>query len=122
MWAGELGDDKHLEHAMEELFGLFFTIASSMDACSEDQWPLYEKLTSIYTGLHGLRNKGNFTSDEVATFQDQLNEIDSKRSDGKFLDAKGNIPKGQAMLSCLLNKSYRTSHQLLVDLEARERK
>jgi len=117
MWLGEFGEDKQLEYAMEELFALFFTIASNMDMCSEDQWPLYEKLTRIYTGLMDLQGVDKFTSDDVARYQDQLNEIDSMRQDGKFLDGKREIPKGQAMLSTIMNKAYKLSHQLLVQVD-----
>jgi len=117
MWSGEFGDDKQLEHSIEEIFDLFFSIASSMDHCSEDQWPLFEELANVYKGLKALHDSGKYDAADVAKFQDKLNEIDSRKKDGKFYDAKGNIPKGQGMLSSILNKSYRLAHLLLVKLE-----
>jgi len=117
MWAGDWGEDKVMENAMEELFGFFFQIASSVEHVDESQWPLYEKLCGVYNGLSELKKSGKYDASDVSKFQDQLNDIDSKKVDGKFVDAKGEVPTGQSMLSTLLNKSYRLARQLLVNLE-----
>jgi hypothetical protein len=117
MWVGDYGTDETLERATEELFSLFFSISSNLELCSEEERPLYEKLTGIYLGLLNLKELGMYESNEVARFQDQLNEIDMQRVDGKFLDGKGQIPRGQAMLHTIMNKSYKIAHQLLVNLE-----
>jgi len=120
---GVFGNDQQLSHKMEELFAMFFDIASKIDQCSEEQWPLYEKLTNVYRGLLKLKETGrdNITEKDVSPWQDKLNEIDSKKVDGKFLDSKGQIPKGQAWLSTLESRCYRLSHELLVQLEEKEK-
>jgi len=123
LWAGNFGSDveadKQLVHGMEDLFDTFFGVTANLENCSEDQWPVYEELTTIYRGLDALRKNPTISYDasDVAGFQDRLNAIDSKRVDGKFFDANGNVFRGQGMLTTIMEKSYRITHQLLVRLE-----
>lgn len=63
------------------------------------------ELTSIIGGLNQLKGKIK-SYDELNPFQDRLRIIDSKQTDGKFVDANGEIPPGQAELHELIDQAY----------------
>ena len=113
MWCGELSEDRHLEYLVGDLFAEL----SSGVSCPEEHRPLFERLTHIHSGLQALKIKGTHNSLEVSRFQDQLNEIDSNRVCGEFVDEKGNAVPGQAVLSAIMNKSYQEAHKLLLHVE-----
>jgi len=112
MWCGELPGDRDLESLVE---GLFAELSSGL-SYPEALRSLFERLTHIHNGLQALKTKGTYNSLEVSRFQDQLNEIDSNRVRGEFVDEKGNTAPGQAVLSAIMNKSYQEAHKLLFTL------
>ena len=56
-----------------------------------------KELVEIKAGLQALKGKIK-NADELVQYQERLAKIDSMRVDGKFKDAKGEIPAGQAKL------------------------
>lgn len=66
---------------------------------------LKKELTDIKTKLGGLKASAKDVS-EIAPLQEALAKIDNLRVDGKFVDAKGEIPAGQAELHDLLAECY----------------
>ena len=53
----------------------------------------------------------------MSKIQKELGEIDNLRIDGKFMDDKGQIPQGQAVLHFLLHKCFRLVRKLLTSME-----
>ena len=80
---------------------------------------MYEKLIAIRAQLesHQLTFRWTLNSSCLVDIQRSLGEIDNMRVDGKFLDAQGRIPKGQAVLHFLLHKCYRLVRKLVTVME-----
>ncbi|KAJ3103130.1 hypothetical protein HK100_004256 [Physocladia obscura] len=76
--------------------------------------PVYESLIRLKTRLDELELMFRYTIkwDELVPVQIELGSIDNLRVDGKFVDAEGNIPEGQAVLHFLLHKCYRTVYKI----------
>eukprot|EP00842_Homolaphlyctis_polyrhiza_P004141 jgi/Hompol1/4728/HPOL_003838-RA len=85
---------------------------------------IHNKLEDIISRVVSLRDaaKRGFSIDpiELHIYQQQVDEIDSLRKDGKFVDASGNIPEGQATLHDLLEWAYDLIHECIVEQEAQD--
>lgn len=59
--------------------------------------------------------KSHFTAKDITPLQEELQTIDEKRVDGKFLSEKdGSIPAGQAVIVELLDQVHAYSHDLII--------
>jgi hypothetical protein len=93
---------------LESCYDDVHELLSTKDVVSGDN-PLrdvYEKLIRIRAALEGHRvtYRWSLDSHSLVRLQEQLGEIDNLRVDGKFMDDKGAIPEGQAVLHFLLHK------------------
>lgn len=68
--------------------------------------PVYESLINIRSRLDNMNFSSTWgvRSHELNVLQAELGEIDNLRVDGKFMDAEGNCPIGQAILHFQLHK------------------
>jgi hypothetical protein len=80
---------------------------------------VYEKLIRIRAQLEDHQETFRWTlnSASLIEIQKELGKIDNLRVDGKFLDLKGGIPEGQAVLHFLLHKCYRLVRKLVNSME-----
>lgn len=95
---------------LESCYDDVHELLSAKDVVSGDN-PLrdvYEKLIRIRAALegHSVTYRWSLDSQSLVRLQEQLGEIDNLRVDGKFMDEKGAIPEGQAVLHFLLHKVY----------------
>ncbi|KAI9754253.1 MAG: tRNA-specific adenosine deaminase subunit tad3 [Chaenotheca gracillima] len=66
--------------------------------------PIQEKLISILRSISAANTKKKFSSKEVQSLQEQLQEIDSRREDGNFIGSNGQILAGQDLVNQLLHR------------------
>ncbi|KAJ3219498.1 hypothetical protein HDU67_000911 [Dinochytrium kinnereticum] len=75
---------------------------------------VYEKLIKIKANLERIQMvyRWALKAEDLVQLQIELGAIDNLRVDGKFLDDKGQVPEGQAVLHFLLHKCYRIIYKL----------
>ncbi|KAJ3094246.1 hypothetical protein HDU96_001769 [Phlyctochytrium bullatum] len=75
---------------------------------------VYERLIRIKASLERIQMMYRWAlkAEDLVELQMELGAIDNLRVDGKFLDEKGNVPEGQAVLHFLLHKCYRLVYKL----------
>ncbi|KAG0239492.1 hypothetical protein BGX31_002749 [Mortierella sp. GBA43] len=90
------------------------------EACkqiSPDLAPIHRRLVQLKLELGSMASRSTWDASEVHRIQEELREIESKRVDGKFLDADNNIVSGQAAVIGLLEDCYDDCHALLATKE-----
>lgn len=80
--------------------------------------PIHRRLVQLKYELDTLASRSQWTTSEIHHIQEELREIEAKRSDGKFLDSKGNVSSGQAAVIGLLEDCYDDCHNLLATKES----
>ncbi|KAH6566015.1 hypothetical protein BASA50_005268 [Batrachochytrium salamandrivorans] len=91
--------------------------------------PSLEKISGMLEGIvSSMRSLLDSVQDgysiepiELHVYQQQVQAIDSLQKDGKFLDAKGNIPEGQATVHDQLEEAFDLIHECIVELESQQR-
>ncbi|KAJ3036577.1 hypothetical protein HDV00_002537 [Rhizophlyctis rosea] len=94
-------------------------MGKSSDACltttqtKHKQVNEYEQqLQQIITDLNQVKNKGQYTEDDLSPIQEKLHNIDEKWNEGAIKEDDGSVSPGQAALSDLLSEA----HDLVSDL------
>ena len=88
--------------------------STDVDRVDPNLHPIYNALHSLRRKLERLKCHKCFSEDELLRIQKKLTEISSLKVDGKFMDARQNVLKGQAILTGLLEQNYEICHELLV--------
>ena len=82
------------------------------------------RLEDLVANLASLRDsyKAGFPIDpiELHIFQEQVDSIDSLRKDGKFFNANGRVPQGQAAVIDLLEQAYDLIHECVIEPDVNE--
>ncbi|KAF9188954.1 hypothetical protein BGZ51_000202 [Haplosporangium sp. Z 767] len=84
---------------------------------SPELTPIHRRLVQLKIELGTLASKPSWDTSDVHLIQEQLREIESKRSDGKFMNEEGNVVSGQAAVIGLLEDCYDDCHNLLATKE-----
>lgn len=89
-------------------------LSTSID---ESLWPLETELKKVIHSLHALRKKPikSIQEKDVRYAADKLHKVDAAYAEGRFANSGNEIPKGQAVLSSMLNKA----HQMMYDIMSR---
>lgn len=83
--------------------------------CVSCSVPIRNKLLRIRRHLVSIACKRTFSTSDLVSAQEELQEIDNSRVDGKFLAADGQtIPAGQAVITGLLEQVYAYAHDLAI--------
>ncbi|KAJ3088918.1 hypothetical protein HK102_007638 [Quaeritorhiza haematococci] len=86
--------------------------------------PIQNRLENIILHLSTIKESldegANVDPLELRFVQEHLDAIDRGAVEGKFLDADGNIPEGQATIHEQLEEAYDLVHECLVEMEARK--
>ncbi|KAJ2768846.1 hypothetical protein IWQ57_003361 [Coemansia nantahalensis] len=106
---------------LEDCFERVHDVLAEGDAIPKDLAPVYEQLMDIRAQLDKLLLTSRWTLRETDlwSFQVQLQDIDSMRRSGLFMDATGQpVPhQAQAALNFLLHKCYNLIYKLLSSSE-----
>ncbi|KAF9428525.1 hypothetical protein BGZ94_002065 [Podila epigama] len=92
-----------------------------LEACksiSPELAPIHRRLVQLKIELGTLASRSQWSTKEIQRIQEELREIEAKRSDGKFLDSQGNVVSGQAAVIGLLEDCYDDCHNLLATKES----
>ncbi|KAF9913743.1 hypothetical protein BX616_009673 [Lobosporangium transversale] len=94
-------------------------LQDAVKSISPELAPIHRRLVQLKIELATLasRSSSSWSSSEVHHIQEELREIESKREDGKFMDAEGNVVCGQAAVIGLLEDCYDDCHNLLATKE-----
>ncbi|KAJ3106908.1 hypothetical protein HDU97_005395 [Phlyctochytrium planicorne] len=108
-----------VDDILDSIWLILFYIWGKIAAMDESLYPVYVHLVSITRTADALRASGEWTNKDVQPLQERLIAIEEQvvhGSDGiKFLDPKvkeetqagDHIPRGQAILTNLLNRAHR---------------
>jgi hypothetical protein len=91
----------------------------AQDEVSPPLRPIYERLSQLVQQLEQLTLTHRWTLRETDLYNYllQLREIDSKRVDGKFVNAAGEKAEGQYVLLYLLRRCYGLIYRLMAESE-----
>lgn len=96
-----------LLYLLRRCFGLTFKLMSSSEPISESLMPIANRLTTVKRCLIEVHKFGGpYSGRDLYPYQLALFQIDELRTDGKFLDADGGVPEGQAILNALLSECH----------------
>ncbi|CAO3632220.1 unnamed protein product [Cunninghamella echinulata] len=99
-------------HQCETIYNKFL---DTIHEVSPELLPIRDQLLRIRRQLLTVACKSHFTTKDITPLQEELQTIDEKRVDGKFLSEKdGSIPAGQAVIVELLDQVYAYSHDLII--------
>ncbi|BEJ12103.1 hypothetical protein CspHIS471_0205630 [Cutaneotrichosporon sp. HIS471] len=89
------------------------------DEVSPPLRPIYERLSQLVQQLEQLTHTHRWTLRETDLYNYllQLREVDSKRVDGKFVNAAGEKAQGQYVLLYLLRRCYGLIYRLMAESE-----
>ncbi|KAF9317816.1 hypothetical protein BG003_000282 [Podila horticola] len=93
-------------------------LLNTANSMSPELAPIHRRLVQLKYELDTLASRSQWTTSEIHHIQEELREIEAKRSDGKFLDSKGNVSSGQAAVIGLLEDCYDDCHNLLATKES----
>ena len=121
-WKGTFPENVQMELLIEEVFASFFSLSFALEKVDASLQDLYARVINAHSGLQHLwqHRRTECNSEEVRAFQEELAKVEQSRKSGVFVDSEGRIPRGQAMLTTMLEKSYRLARLLLVEIEAFE--
>ncbi|GAA98388.1 uncharacterized protein L969DRAFT_93017 [Mixia osmundae IAM 14324] len=100
-----------------------FDLCEEIAARGEDVAPplklIYDRLSEMRAQLERLTLTHRWTLREtdLYNYQISLQEIDSMRVDGRFVDSEGNKPDGQLVLLYLLRRCYGLIYRLMASSE-----
>lgn len=118
-WRGAYPEDVQMEVLIEDVFSLFFAMSFNLDKVDPDLQDLYARVVQVHNGLNQLwtEKRSTFVLDDVRKLQEELATIEEAKNRGAFRDTSGNVPRGQAMLNSMMEKSYRLARLLNVEAE-----
>ncbi|KAG0100224.1 hypothetical protein BGZ93_003394 [Podila epicladia] len=93
-------------------------LLNTANSISPELAPIHRRLVQLKYELDTLASRSQWTTSEIHHIQEELRDIEAKRSDGKFLDSKGNVSSGQAAVIGLLEDCYDDCHNLLATKES----
>ncbi|KAF9288453.1 hypothetical protein BGZ68_000244 [Mortierella alpina] len=92
-------------------------LQDAANSISPELTPIHRRLVQLRIELATLASRPTWSASDIHHIQEELREIEAKRSDGKFLDAQGNVVSGQAAVIGLLEDCYDDCHNLLATKE-----
>ncbi|KAG0214137.1 hypothetical protein BGX28_002653 [Mortierella sp. GBA30] len=93
-------------------------LQDAANSISPELTPIHRRLVQLRIELATLASRTSWNTSDIHRIQEELREIEAKRSDGKFLDAEGNVVSGQAAVIGLLEDCYDDCHNLLATKES----
>lgn len=93
------------------------TLVESLSVVSHELTPIHQRLIQIRRQLAAIAARPKPSKADVESLQEELRKIDSKRVDGKFLVAGGNVPDGQALLAGLLEENFEIVQEVVARQE-----
>lgn len=80
---------------------------------------VYARLLGVHAALHAMIvGDAPLTDVDVRYHQRELAEISEAQRGYNFVDAKGDLPRGQAITTQLLDKCYRLAHYLTISCDS----
>lgn len=117
------GDNKGqtiLLYLLRRCYAIIYKLLESSEPVSESLQPLHNQLSTVRRCLLAVKRMGGIkNSRELYPYQMKLASLDGLRVDGKFYDADGNIPEGQATLNALLAECFDIIHEMKIEAEDR---
>ncbi|GJJ71175.1 hypothetical protein EMPS_03525 [Entomortierella parvispora] len=92
-------------------------LSDAAKSISPELAPIHRRLVQLKIELDTLASRSQWNAADIHQIQEELREIEAKRSDGKFLDNSGNVVSGQAAVIGLLEDCYDDCHNLLATKE-----
>ncbi|KAF9562331.1 hypothetical protein EC968_005252 [Mortierella alpina] len=92
-------------------------LQDAANSISPELTPIHRRLVQLRIELATLASRPTWSTSDIHHIQEELREIEAKRSDGKFLDEHGNVVSGQAAVIGLLEDCYDDCHNLLATKE-----
>lgn len=78
----------------------------------------YARLLGVHSALHSMIMGDTVQNEKDLLYQQsELADISERQATYRFVDAKGELPRGQAVTQALLDKCYRLAHYLTVSNE-----
>ncbi|MCJ1269001.1 hypothetical protein MMC22_008889 [Lobaria immixta] len=102
-----------LENRLDTCRMILADLKASLADLSPELTPVHERLVSILRSISAANTRQKFPTSEVLAFQDQLKEIQSTMSNGKFLAKDNSIPAGQEIVAELLNRCLKWAEIVL---------
>ncbi|KAI8138971.1 hypothetical protein BJV82DRAFT_628579, partial [Fennellomyces sp. T-0311] len=94
---------------------IYERLLDTIHEVSPELVPVRNQLLRVRRHLVSLACRKSFKATDLTAAQQELNEIDQKRVDGKFMGSDGvSIPAGQAVLVDLLEQIYAYTHDLVL--------
>ncbi|KAG2225746.1 hypothetical protein INT45_011414 [Circinella minor] len=94
---------------------IYRNLLDTIHEVSPELVPVRNQLLRIRRHLVSIACRRSFKESDLVSAQQELNEIDQKRVDGKFLGKDGvSIPPGQAVVVGLLEQIYAYAHDLVI--------
>ncbi|KAI8099042.1 uncharacterized protein BX664DRAFT_381663 [Halteromyces radiatus] len=93
---------------------IYKRLLNTIHEVSPELLPIRNQLLRIRRQLLIIACQSNFHSKDILPLQEELQEIDEQRVDGKFLAADGSIPAGQAVVTGLLDQVHRFAYDLVI--------
>ncbi|KAF8941012.1 hypothetical protein BGZ58_003149, partial [Dissophora ornata] len=98
--------------------GLLKELQDAAQSISPELAPTHRRLVQLKIQLDTLASRSSWDASEIHDIQEELREIEAKRTDGKFMDEQGNVVSGQAAVIGLLEDCYDDCHNLLATKES----
>ncbi|KAG9325171.1 hypothetical protein KVV02_002025 [Mortierella alpina] len=92
-------------------------LQDAANSISPELTPIHRRLVQLRIELGTLASRPTWSTSDIHHIQEELREIEAKRSDGKFLDEHGSVVSGQAAVIGLLEDCYDDCHNLLATKE-----
>ncbi|ORZ18643.1 hypothetical protein BCR42DRAFT_411328 [Absidia repens] len=103
-----------LWHKFHQCETIYKKLLATIHEVSPELLPIRNKLLRIRRQLLTVACRSDFGSKDILPLQEELNDIDASRVDGKFLDEDGGTPAGQAVVTGLLDQVHQFAYDLVI--------
>ncbi|KAI8334756.1 hypothetical protein BC941DRAFT_454333 [Chlamydoabsidia padenii] len=103
-----------LWHKFRQCENIYKKLLDTIHEVSPELLPIRNQLLRIRRQLLTVACKSDFHSKDITPLQEELNDIDAKRVDGKFLGKDGSTPAGQAVVTGLLDQVHQFAYDLVI--------
>ncbi|KAI8064722.1 hypothetical protein BC940DRAFT_305178 [Gongronella butleri] len=93
---------------------IYSKLQATIHQVSPELLPIRDQLLRIRRQLLTVACQSEFDGDDLKPLQEELDSIDSKRTDGKFCSSDGSVPAGQAVVIDLLSQVYGFAYDLII--------
>ncbi|ORX59745.1 hypothetical protein DM01DRAFT_1333204, partial [Hesseltinella vesiculosa] len=102
----------HKFHRCENIYN---KLLNTIHEVSPELLPIRNQLLRIRRQLLTVACRADFDADDIRPLQEELDDIDTKRVDGKFMADDGvSVPAGQAVLTTLMDQVFGFAHDLII--------